>query len=240
MTSEHSVHSVHVWLLKLDRNPDLVERYRECLTADELERAGRLRSFDLRADFIYTRGVLRHILADFVGNGLRPEELRFEYEERGKPHLIGDHGGNHVGFNVSHSRDVSVFAVAHDRSVGVDVEHVRSDYEHDVISQRWFSNRENEMLERLPPEERLAGFFCTWARKEALVKALGTGISHRLSSFTVSVAPNDPAAILDTEWDPSAREEWAICDIPLQEDYAGAVVARGKDWRPRFREWGHE
>ena len=138
-----------------------------------------------------------------------------------------------------HSRDVSVFAVANNRSVGVDVEFIRPDYEHDIIAQRWFSERENELLSLLSEDDRLSGFFATWARKEALVKALGTGISHRLSSFSVSVDPHDNARILQTEWDPNALDEWDVRDIPLEPGYAGAVVARGKDWEPVFRHWKH-
>jgi 4'-phosphopantetheinyl transferase len=230
---------VHVWLLSLDRDPALVERYEAVLSPDELERADRLRSFELRADFVYTRGVLRHILAAYVDNGLTPAELRFAYEDLGKPHLISPHGGDQIGFNTSHSRDISVFAVAIGRSVGIDVEFVRPDYEHDVIAERWFAPAENNMLAKLAPEDRLRGFFAVWSRKEAVVKALGTGISHRLSSFTVSVDPDQPAQLLETEWDSAAKEEWEIRDVPLPDDYAGALVARGKDWRPLFHRWEH-
>ena len=93
--------SVQVWILDLDRDIRLVESYRNVLSEDELERAGRLRSFDLQADFIYTRGVLRHILVDLTDQNLSPADLRFTYEDRGKPHLVDEQGGNHIGFNVS-------------------------------------------------------------------------------------------------------------------------------------------
>jgi 4'-phosphopantetheinyl transferase len=233
------VNMVHVWLLRLDRDPLLVERYERVLSEDEMVRADRLRSFELRADFVYTRGVLRHILARYADNGLAPADLRFTYEDLGKPHLIDAHGGEDIGFNTSHSRDISVFAVATGRSVGVDVESIRPDYDHDVIAERWFARAENQMIRELPAEMRLQAFFATWSRKEALVKALGTGISHRLSSFIVSVHPDQPAEILETEWDASAKDEWGICDIPLEDGYAGALVASGKDWSPVFHDWTH-
>ena len=232
--------NVQVWILDLDRDARLVERYRAVLSDDELERAARLRSFELQADFIYTRGVLRHILTDFAAGDFDPAELQFTYEDRGKPHLIDEQGGDRIGFNVSHSRDVSVFAVANQRSVGVDVEFVRGDYEHRIIAERWFSELENELLTELDEGDRLAGFFATWARKEALVKALGTGISHRLSSFSVSVDPKSRAEILETYWEPTAKYEWDMRDLPLPPDYAGAVVARGKDWTPVFQQWNHK
>ena len=234
---EHNYQRVDVRILKLDRDPTLVKYYHQLLSTDELERAGRLRSFDLRADFIYTRGVLRNVLSPHAG--VDPTEIRFTYEDHGKPHLISEQGGDDIGFNVSHSRDVSVFAIADDRTVGVDVEFIRDDYDHDPIADRWFSSRENKLLAQLPVEDRIDGFFAVWSRKEAIVKALGTGISHRLSSFSVSVSPRDAAAILETEWDPSQKNAWSIHDIPLPEGYAGAVVARGKDWRPLFRDWIH-
>ncbi len=237
MSDEQRHLTVDVWLLGLDRDPEFVERYRGVLSPDELERASRLRSFNLRADFIYTRGALRHILSDHAG--VAPSEIRFTYEDRGKPHLITSHGGDGIGFNVSHSRDISVFAIAHGRPVGIDVEQIRNDYDHDPIAERWFSSRENELLGQLPEKDQTAGFFAVWSRKEALVKALGTGISHRLSSFSVSVSPTQPAAILETAWDPSQIDAWSIHDIPLPQGYSGAVVAAGQDWSPVFRAWSH-
>lgn len=231
----NDVAAVDVWLLSLNRDPDLVRSYQEILSPDELERAERLRSFALRADFVYTRGALRHVLAEYAG--VVPAEIRFTYERRGKPHLVRSQGGDRIGFNTSHSRDMSVFAVARDRSVGVDLEFIRNDYDHEEIARRWFSPREYEMLQQLPASLQQRGFFTVWSRKEAVVKALGTGISHRLSSFSVSVSPEMPAEILETSWDGSQRDAWSIHDIPLPIDYAGAVVARGKDWDPNFRVW---
>jgi 4'-phosphopantetheinyl transferase len=95
------------------------------------------------------------------------------------------------------------------------------------------------MLANLPETERTRGFFAVWSRKEAFVKALGTGIAHRLGSFSVSVEPSNQPDILETYWDPSARDEWGIRDIPLPTGYAGAVVARGRDWDILLREWQH-
>jgi 4'-phosphopantetheinyl transferase len=227
--------TVSVWFLGLDRDPSRVEQYLTVLSDDELERAARLRSFDLRADFVYTRGVLRHVLAPYAG--VDPAHVRFTYENRGKPHLVATQGGDNIGFNTSHSRDISVFAVARGRSVGVDVEQLRDNHEHDAIAERWFSHLENKALAQLPVEDRLEAFFSVWSRKEAVVKALGTGISQGLDNFSVSVPPREPAAILETLWDPSQKNAWSIHDLPLPTGYVGSVVASGKDWTPTFQDW---
>ncbi len=52
------------------------------------------------------------------------------------------------------------------------------------------------MLEDLPPQQQVDGFFNCWTRKEAYVKARGDGLGCPLDQFSVSLAPGEPARLL--------------------------------------------
>ena len=67
---------------------------------------------------------------------MKPEELRFSYGAYGKPALASEHS---LRFNMSHSHEVALFAVALDAELGVDVEHIRADFASEDIARRFFS-----------------------------------------------------------------------------------------------------
>src|SRR4051812_17773983 len=121
-----AVGELHVWRAELAQNPSLLTRLERTLSEDERERAAR---FHFRRDaerFVVARGVLRDILGRYLCE--RPERLRFVYNEFGKPSLAGEHAGGPHRFNLSHSRDLALYAVTLGREVGVDLEFVRPDF----------------------------------------------------------------------------------------------------------------
>ena len=69
------------------------------------------------------------------------------------------------------------------RALGVDVEQLRDNFDHDAIARRFFSEEEQRQLAALAPPERYYGFFRCWTRKEAYIKAQGTGLSLPLHQF---------------------------------------------------------
>src|SRR6185295_10633961 len=165
--------------------------FRATLEAGELERAGRFHFEKHRRHFVVGRGGLRYVLARYLD--LKPEEFRFSYGEYGKPAL------EEIQFNMSHSHGVALFAVARDRELGVDVEHVRADFASEDIAQRFFSRVEVAAFNALQKEEQVAGFFRCWTRKEAYIKAIGRGLSEPLDAFDVTLAPGEAAALLRAE-----------------------------------------
>ena len=208
---------VHVWRLALDQPDSVFTEFRRTLEAHELERAGRFHFEKHRRHFVIGRGGLRYLLARYLE--LRPEEFRFEYGAFGKPTLA--EAGLH--FNVSHSHGMALFAVALDRELGVDVEHVRADFATGEIAQRFFSPGEVSVFNALKKEEQVAAFFRCWTRKEAYIKAIGRGLSEPLDAFDVTLAPGEPAALLRAQRGDVAR--WTMFDIDAGADYAGALAA---------------
>ena len=152
---------------RLDAPSREVRALQASLSSFEAQRAERFRFERHRRRFIVTRGRLRQQLGARLG--MRPEAVEFAYGANGKPCLKH----NRWHFNVSHCDDVALFAFSKSSAVGVDVEAIRPIREADAIAAQFFS-----------PFERLAceiddplGFLRCWTRKEALVKALGDGLS---------------------------------------------------------------
>lgn len=100
--------------------------------------------------------------------------------ELGKPSLT-EHPDIH--YNISHADGIAACIVS-DRECGIDCENVRS-FRPNVMK-RAFSEKEREMVENAPENERDFLFFRLWTLKEAYVKALGTGISYPLNTAEFS------------------------------------------------------
>lgn len=211
---------VHVWRIGLEQQDDLLERFRGTLEPEELDRASRFRFERLQRHFVVSRGFLRNVLARYME--VRPQDLRFVYNDYGKPSLAGQQS---LRFNMSHSHEVALVAVARDAALGVDVEYIRADFASEEIAKRFFSRREVETLTSLPREEIVAAFFRCWTRKEAYIKAIGKGLSQQLDRFDVTLAPYEPAALLQA--DAEDTSSWSLSDIDVGSDYASALAVEG-------------
>jgi 4'-phosphopantetheinyl transferase len=216
---------VHVWRATLSRADDEVEALRALLSEDEADRAGRFHFQRDRTRFTVARATLRQILGSYLS--LPPQLLRFEYNEFGKPTL----SDAPLSFNLSHAGDVALYAVARGREVGVDIEAVREGVGCEELAARFFSRGEAETLLALPPEARTRAFFDCWTRKEAYVKALGSGLSQPLDGFDVSLAPGEPAALLRSRADAREAARWTLRELSPGDGYAAAVAVEGGGWR---------
>jgi 4'-phosphopantetheinyl transferase len=196
-----------VWTLPLAAAPDLSH----VLSPEECERAARFLHDAPRRQFVAARASLRLILSRYTGTP--PESLTFTTTGNGKPVLPG---GPH--FNVSHSHEVALIAVAA-AELGVDVEHVRERDTWPDMARRYFTPRE------VAGCVDLTSFYHIWTRKEAFLKALGLGLAHGLERFAVSVPPDDPARILHIDGDEAAARRWSLIALSPADGYVGAVAA---------------
>ncbi|MBD0272878.1 MAG: 4'-phosphopantetheinyl transferase superfamily protein, partial [Acetobacteraceae bacterium] len=88
---------------------------------------------------------------------------------RGLPRLGAPDGAgaaSQLEFNLAHSHDVAVCALASGRQVGVDVERVRPIEGIGQLVAGVFSPAERAAWEALPVEQQLAAFYRCWTRKE--------------------------------------------------------------------------
>jgi 4'-phosphopantetheinyl transferase len=219
---------VHVWRSSLSALPAL----QAVLSADELERAARFHFEKDRSRFISARAWLRAVLAAYLG--ISAESVRFAYGAQGKPSLSGD---DWLRFNLSHSHDRALVAVAEKRELGVDVEFIKDSTAVIEIAERFFSPTEIAELHRLPPEQQRLAFFAGWTRKEAYIKATGAGLFGELDRFSVSLAPEDSRVSLHIEGNESESKRWQLWSVDPGEGYVGAVAVEGRDCRLRYFDW---
>jgi 4'-phosphopantetheinyl transferase len=215
----------HAWLIPTDVAPLRLRALEAILSPDEQERAARFHFERDRARFVVARGSLRRILGRYLG--LPPDAFRFLYSSHGKPYLAGDGRAALLSFNVSHSGDWALCAVAGGRRVGVDVEIIRADLAGETIAERFFSPREVAALRSLAPGEQVAAFFRCWTRKEAFLKARGEGLSLPLDRFDVSLRPGEPPALLRTLDDPFEARRWSMLALPSPPMHETALVIEG-------------
>src|SRR4051794_34295951 len=110
--------AVQLWFVSLD-SVDELERLLPVLSRDELDRVGRIADERIRRRYVVGRAALRRLLGERLTTP--PAELRFDYNERGKPTLESED----VNFNLSHSGDLALIAISNGGAVGVDVEQLR-------------------------------------------------------------------------------------------------------------------
>lgn len=219
---------VHVWRAPLDLPQERLESLRGALAQDERGRASRFHFERDRRRFVAGRGLLREILSRYVG--LSPDGLRFGYTPYGKPYLADECGGGWLRFNVSHSGGLALYAVTRGRELGIDIEQVRADIEHEEIAERFFSGQEVAALKALPAGLRREAFFLCWTRKEAYIKGIGEGLSLPLDSFDVSLTPGEPASLLAVRGDAREAARWTLTDLDPGPGYCAALAAEGRDW----------
>jgi 4'-phosphopantetheinyl transferase len=222
---------VHVWRATLDQTSSQIQSFLHTLAADERARAERFYFEKDREHFVVARGVLRAILGGYLSR--TPESLSFCYSSHGKPFLAG----NTIRFNMSHSHGVALYAVTRGREVGIDIERIRVDVEVAEIAERFFSRREVAVLRTLPAEVQREAFFNCWTRKEAYIKVRGEGLSLPLDQFDVSLAPGEPAALLDTRPDSSEAARWSLQELTHTPGYVAALAVAGHDWHFTCWQW---
>jgi len=169
--------------------PDLVEA---CLTDDEKSRAAR---FHFPKDAIHwaaCRAALRAILGREIG--MDPRAVPLVFSEFGKPLLAPPFDGLH--FNLSHCPDLALVALSLDGPVGIDLESLER--ASDLLEcESTFCHPEE--IRGLPTETnaRAVQLLRIWTAKEAVLKALGTGLSHPPELVRIVFGPMEATAVSD-------------------------------------------
>jgi 4'-phosphopantetheinyl transferase len=221
---------VDVWHGSLAPGHGELEAMLAVLAPEERRRAERLRTATLRERYVAARAFLRGVLAAH-GAASRPEDVVFDSGPAGKPRVAGG-----FEFNLTHSGERALCAVARDAAVGLDMERIDPDADVQDIAAVCFTRREIEAIERLSGPERAHAFFTTWTRKEAYVKALGTGLATPMLGFEVPMRPGTPPQLA---WGPGPRPpgSWTVIDLPAPAGYAASLVVRASSAEVRMRIW---
>jgi 4'-phosphopantetheinyl transferase len=223
---------IEVWWTALDVAESTLAAL---LSADEQERAARFAFERDRRRFIVAHGTLRAILADYVG--CAPRALRFEREASGRPRLAGAHNPDALDFNLAHSHEVAVYAIAYRRRLGIDLEYVRPIDDLTGLARVAFSAAEQASLAALPPAERLGRFFDCWTCKEAYVKARGDGLSAPLQAFDIALDGDESPALRAHRLDPGEVERWWFERLAVAPGHVAALCAQAPPTTVAVQRW---
>lgn len=236
-------HTVHIWCRSTAAMDDAaIAAAASVLSGDERAQYRRFHFARDARDYAAAHALLRHTLSRFGGRA--PVGWRFDKDENGRPFLV-DADGFHAGFSLSHTRGMVACAVTTNADigagVGVDVECVDRDVDAAGIAARFFAPTEAARLLQLDEGARRARFYDFWTLKEALVKALGTGLATSLNRLAFEVKP-DGAIGLDAPAD-IAPHTWQFGLFAPGPRYRLAVAARRPGSHPAqliFRSIAHE
>ena len=208
------------------------------LSADELARADRFVTAELRRRYIICRATLRKLLAERLQR--EPSTLRFHYQQWGKPQLADAPPGVH--FNVTHSADRALIALS-SVPVGIDLEVANDRIQFRSIARQVLSEFEKPTWEALPFAQQESSMMQLWVCKESLLKAMGLGIAEGLKRTTLPLPiPEEPflpkridgSLQLELEEDASCQmnswldaRQWTVSLIRSDEQATAALTTFG-------------
>ncbi|MCX4692886.1 4'-phosphopantetheinyl transferase superfamily protein [Streptomyces sp. NBC_01408] len=184
------------------------------LSREELRRAAAFRGRRDRDTYLVTHLALRMALARELG--MPPAEvpfIRHPCPGCGEPHGRPGVEGDPLHFSLSHCADRGLIAVAR-TPVGVDLERTPDPAVVRRLS-RLLHPAEHAELALLPEAERAGAFLRAWCRKEAYLKAIGTGLSRSTALDHVGTGKV-----------PAHLPGWRLDDVPAGGGYAAAVAVR--------------
>jgi 4'-phosphopantetheinyl transferase len=203
---------VHIWRINIGHNVNSIDQFKALLNPAELVRAGKYLQRKDHDRFIVSRGAQRIILGWYLNTP--PQHLKFVLGDNKKPHLFSE-GGNLVHYNLSHSGDLIVLAIA-TLQVGTDVELNDEAFKFQEILPDNFSKDEAAYINQENSAER---FFTLWTRKEAILKATGQGLGEHLP-ITPALNGEHPLHHTLTGVD----KNWISNSFNIQPGYIGSVV----------------
>lgn len=111
-------------------------------------------------------------------------KLRFSKTLSGRPFLVNQE----IDFNISHTRDYVVIAIAKGQRVGIDVQTKKEKVDALAIAKQYFAKSEYDLIAAKNSESAQRDvFYWLWAYKEASLKLTGEGIANGLSRYVFKV-----------------------------------------------------
>ncbi len=172
-----STKGIHIWSVKSE---DFAwQDYQDLLTEKEFNHILKYKNPKDRHKRAISRGILKELSASYLRTA--PKDLNYDTNRFGKPFIANS---NHLlQFNISHSTDYILLAFSFDPSpIGIDIEENNLDFNFLDIADQYFSDHEKDSLCCTNPSEQ---FFKIWTRKEAMMKAIGEGLTDELVQIDV-------------------------------------------------------
>lgn len=206
---------VHLWMVRFDDmrfDPTWIHE----LDTHEESRARSFATQELQNRFIASHHYLRKVLGGYMH--CAAGDITFSVLPAGKPVV----DGSPLQFSISHTDKRVIVAVSMNTPLGVDIEEINPIPEWRMLAERWFSGSELEWIDSRPNTNE--AFLKCWVRREAFVKALGTGLSLSLDAFSISPPPL-PSNVQDIRG-LFTIDDISTNDTSIKHQWVGAIAQR--------------
>ncbi|MCE3231890.1 MAG: hypothetical protein K0R98_147 [Rickettsiaceae bacterium] len=184
------------------------------LSPEEQSQSTKYKIPEDRARFCTGRYMLRILSSNYLN--IAPLKLQLINSNSGKPYWQGQN----LHFNISHSGNYIIIGFARNH-IGIDIEQISDKRNIDFIAKHYFHQREIDAINCLPQEQQKQKFYDIWARKEAVIKALGTDLFSYLQDFSVL------ANTLELN-----GQKIQIETVSIADEYASAIALVGDNMPP--------
>lgn len=174
----------------------------------------------LRDNYILSHGILRSLLSCYVSK--RSQDINFLANQYGKPFLANNK--NKIQFNMSHSKEYAAYIIALENQVGIDIEWEDKDVNIEEITELVLSPTERIHFNRLNEREKVHNFYEIWTKKEAIIKAIGQGLSYPIKMIdTIGSALNSNFYYVSSD-----NKPYYYSKLGNLDGYVGAIASASK------------
>lgn len=162
--------------------------------------------------------------------GLPPAKIEFEYSSLGKPALKTTFDGRVLQFNLSNSANRVLYIFSWQRQVGIDLELEHSMSDEDDFARRFFCASEGTLISSLTGDVKHRTFFELWTCKEALLKAMGSGLSRPINEVE-AVLGDGSARLVSIGGNLRLAAEWQLSLFRPAPAYQAALAVENLGWK---------
>jgi len=227
VVSDQLNYKIHIWSANLDQPEYISQKYYSVLSLQEKAQADKRKIKELRNRFIISKGILRQLLADYLG--YETQEIEFEYNGFGKPSISFSSNADDICFNLSHSNHLAVFAFAKNKNIGIDIQQVQGIPDMDGVVNLCFSEFEKEWFYRISPAEKNEIFYKIWTTKEAYIKAIGKGFSFPPDKISLDLNSNNEIVLKEIVGDNNLKR-WKLFSFRPKPDFISSVVVENNNY----------
>jgi 4'-phosphopantetheinyl transferase len=178
-----------VWSIEPAYDPTDIDD--SAFAADPLSQADnalRLRVKPIEDPSLVGRVLTRRMLAEQLH--LKSHQVYLTKDERGRPALDTNRmnscsAARDLDFSCSHSENLFAVGTIEQGRIGIDIEVIQSEVAVSMISCRELCEAERAWILALPEDEQPMAFYQCWTAKEALLKALGLGVSFGMEQIEI-------------------------------------------------------
>lgn len=225
-------HFVDIWQADLIQDAAILSKFRDVLDEQEKYKADTYKLPLMRDRYVAVRGISRLVLAGYLKAD--PATLKFTVGEYGKPALIC----NTLHFNISHTDNLLLVAVANFPEIGIDIEVIKPRNNLDGLARRCFTASEFQVWRQLSLSQSLDTFYRLWTKKEAFVKAIGRGIALGLEQCEVETDKGGQLRMIPAAY--GAASDWKITEITVSTNACAALVTPYCEFRLQHKQFAYD